>query len=262
VDVAALARELEEIAANAWPASIVQHVDGWRLRATPGTGARRSNSVLPLGGHGRIPVDDKLAIADEFYGERGLPVRFQLSPAADPPTLDDLLAQRGYEVDIRVDIQVADLAEVTARSARQGVASTDSLDPEPGDEWLDVLLAITARGERETFRAAVLDRIAPPARYAAVRHGDRIVAVGMGVIERGWLGIFSMATVPEARRRGAATTVLHMLAKAGANLGATRAYLQTESTNDAAHTLYEGLGFSTAYGYHWRTKRGGAATTP
>jgi GNAT superfamily N-acetyltransferase len=38
------------------------------------------------------------------------------------------------------------------------------------------------------------------------------VAVGRAVAERGWAGVFGMATLPAARRRGAATAVLASLA--------------------------------------------------
>ena len=251
-DPADVARAVEELAANAWPASIVQIVDGWRLRATPGIDARRSNSVLPTGGSSAIDLDDKLALVDAFYAARELPVRFQMSPAAVPADLDELLAERGLGIEAPVDVMVADLAEVDA-SATGGTAV--EISDEPEDVWLDTMLGITARGERWLLRSAVLDRIGPSARYAWVPDGDRAIAVGMGVVERGWLGIFSMATVPDRRRRGHARSVLHALAEFGLTAGATRAYLQTERGNATSHALYEGAGFRTAYGYHYRTRR-------
>jgi ribosomal protein S18 acetylase RimI-like enzyme len=116
------------------------------------------------------------------------------------------------------------------------------------------MVGVTARGERATFRAAILDRIDRPVRYAAVVAGDEVVAVGMGVVDADWLGVFSMATLPEHRRRGHATRLLGALKRFGAERSATRAYLQTEHVNAASHGLYEGLGFTTAYGYHYRTR--------
>jgi hypothetical protein len=49
---------LEELAANAWPAEVVQFVDGWRFRYTLGVSSRRVNSVWPnnLGKYRRLPV--------------------------------------------------------------------------------------------------------------------------------------------------------------------------------------------------------------
>jgi GNAT superfamily N-acetyltransferase len=76
------------------------------------------------------------------------------------------------------------------------------------------------------------------------------------VAERGWLGLFCMATLPEARRCGVATRALRALVGWGLGQGCTRAYLQVEEDNAAARALYEGLGFATLYGYHYRTAAG------
>ncbi|HEY7282797.1 MAG TPA: GNAT family N-acetyltransferase [Actinomycetota bacterium] len=255
------AATIQEIAANAWPSSMSQVVDGWRLRTTPGVEARRSNSVLPLVDGGRLSLEDKLAIVDEFYAERGLPARFELSPATVPAGLDDVLAARGFEIELEIDIMVADLAEVASRSARDGAPDV-RVEEEPSEAWLDTMLGVTARGERGTLRVAVLDRIAPPVRYASAADGERTIAVGMSVRERGWLGIFSMATLPEARRRGAATAILHALAQDGLRGGAARSYLQTDIGNAASHAVYEAIGFATAYRYHYRVRRRPAPTTP
>ena len=248
-----LAVTVEEVAANAWPASVVQVVDGWRLRATPGIEARRSNSVLTLGGSGVIATEDRVAIAEEFYERRDLPVRLSISPATVPADLDDTLAARGFEVEAPVDLMVAELADVDAASTRD--ASHVRLSAEPEDVWLDTMLRVMARGDRHLLKSAVLDRIAPPVRYAWVDDGDGAVAVGMGVVERGWLGVFAMATVPEHRRRGHARAVIGALATFGLDHGATRAYLQTDGDNVASHGLYGSVGFATAYGYHYRTRR-------
>jgi len=260
MDETSLALEIEEVAANAWPASIVQHVDGWRLRATPGIEARRSNSVLTLGGGLGLGLDEKIAIAAEFYERHRLPVRFHVSPASVPAGLDEALAGTGFEIEAPVDLMVADVDAILGRSRPDGPPVT--LRDEPDADWLAALNSVISRGDDATLRRLVLDRIAPPVRYAAMLDGGRTVAVGMSVIERGWLGIFSMATLPDARRRGAATAVLRTLAERGVADGASRAYLQTDRGNAASHSLYEGLGFTTAYGYHYRTKRGGTATTP
>jgi N-acetylglutamate synthase len=61
-----------------------------------------------------------------------------------------------------------------------------------------------------------------------------------------------MGTRPEARRRGAATSVLHALASWAIDKGADRMYLQVEAANDAARQLYVRAGFETAYRYHYR----------
>ena len=49
-------------------------------------------------------------------------------------------------------------------------------------------------------------------RLVAVRDEGQVVALGMGVLEDGWLGIFNMATLPAFRRQGLAGAVLAGLA--------------------------------------------------
>jgi GNAT superfamily N-acetyltransferase len=63
-----------------------------------------------------------------------------------------------------------------------------------------------------------------------------------------------MLTVPEARRRGAARSILVALGAWGLERGALAAYLQVERDNAPARALYANAGFVPAYEYHYRTK--------
>jgi GNAT superfamily N-acetyltransferase len=78
-------------------------------------------------------------------------------------------------------------------------------------------------------------------------------AIGLGVLERGWAGVYAMGTRREVRRRGAATAVVHALACWAQRHSASRMYLQVEAANDGARQLYTRAGFETAYRYHYRT---------
>ncbi len=79
------------------------------------------------------------------------------------------------------------------------------------------------------------------------------VAIGFAVLDRGWTGIFGMGTRPEARRRGAATAVLHTLTQWAVDRDAPRLYLQVEESNTGARALYTRAGFVDTYRYHYRT---------
>ncbi|MEW6268903.1 MAG: GNAT family N-acetyltransferase [Thermodesulfobacteriota bacterium] len=79
------------------------------------------------------------------------------------------------------------------------------------------------------------------------------VAVGFAVLERGWCGVFGMATRAAARRTGAASAILHAFATEGLAAGAPSMYLQVEEDNAPARTLYARAGFATSYRYHYRT---------
>ena len=110
---------LQELAGNAWPAPVVQVVGGWRLRFGHGI-SRRTDSVLANDDDGRLPVGDKVALAEAFYDRRQVPARFQLSPADRPPDLDHALADRGYRDEGAVLVQVAPVGEVLRRGDRPG----------------------------------------------------------------------------------------------------------------------------------------------
>jgi ribosomal protein S18 acetylase RimI-like enzyme len=103
-------------------------------------------------------------------------------------------------------------------------------------------------------RRNILGRIGPRVGYALLRIEGQPAGMGLAVMERGWVGIFSMATEPEFRRRGIATAVLRTLADWGAANGAQRLYLQVMENNDPAQALYGKLGFETLYHYHYRQK--------
>lgn len=245
---------IEELAANAVPAAVAQDVDGWRLRANGGV-TRRANSVLAAREGGALGLDERLALAEAFYGRRGLPCRFQLCPASRPAGLAEALLARGYATTPATNVQVAPIEP--ARAAAAGRARVAS---ELDDAWL----AAYVEGEGETSPAKIaarremLLRIGPAAGFAAIEQGGELAAVALGVVERGWLGVFNVATRPAHRRRGLSRALLGDLAAWGAAQGAARAYLQVYSINGPALSLYGGLGFRTLYQYVYYEKEVGA----
>ncbi len=246
-------RTIEEIAANAWPALITQTVDGWRLRATPSVEARRANSVLPLEGRDDVGLEEKLSLVERFYARYGLPIRYQISAAARPADLDTTLERLGYSIEAPVDVQTAWLADVMAARPERFDGDAE-ISQGPTEDWIALWTQLFHRGDPATTRRAILNRIAPATAYVLVRMERQPAAVGMGVAEREWLGVFAMGTAPELRRRGAGRAVLSAIAEWGQKHGARRGYLQVEAKNEAAHALYESAGFETTYGYHYRTR--------
>lgn len=252
---AATIRLLDELSANATAATTVQLVDGWWCRAAPEFPFRRCNSALPYAGDS-VGLEARIAVVESFYRERGLPARFQMSPAALPVGLDDALETRGYEIEEPTLVLVADTDRVVERTVRgDAVAVTvgDGID----EYWVAEYAA--AYGDDETAREGLrayghlLRHLGPSVGTAVYTVDEKPSAVGLGVNERRWAGVFAMGTRPEARRRGAGTAVLHGLARWAQARGATRLYLQVETTNDGARQLYTRAGFETAYRYHYRT---------
>jgi N-acetylglutamate synthase len=260
VDVA-LVRRLEEIAARAWPAGRVEELDGWRLRADQGV-TRRANSVFANVSGGRLPLAEKLARVEEFYARERLPARYQLCPASLPVNLDEALAARGYRSEARTGVQVAPLAGVLAATGT-GPACRVRVSDRLEDAWFATYCRADGfRGADAAGREGILRRIFRPTGYALVELDGEVAAVGLGVADEDWIGLFCMATRPEFRRRGAATAVLHALARWGERQGATGAYLQVMDDNAPARSLYARAGFETLYHYHYREAPAGPGAPP
>ncbi|NNF64851.1 MAG: hypothetical protein HKN07_11430 [Acidimicrobiia bacterium] len=85
-----LASELEPVMLGAWPATDVERLDGWLLRAAEGH-TSRANSIHVLGPSSR-PLDDLMAYGMHWYQSRGLPVRFRLHDKGESAALDSELA--------------------------------------------------------------------------------------------------------------------------------------------------------------------------
>lgn len=249
--------QLETLSANAWPAAEIDALAGWRLRHAAGV-TRRANSVWPNGALGDEAVAEKLAAVEAFYRARNLPARYQISPAAQPADLDDHLAARGYVAKARTAVQVAPITTILAQTPplRQHPEFVIEVAEEFDEGWFGAYAAF-AEEDAAGFatRREIIQRIPAPIGFASLHIGHQAAAVGLGVVEAGWLGIFCMGTAPALRRRGAARAILRTLAIWAQMQGAQAAYLQVMDSNGAARPLYASIGFQTLYHYHYREQQ-------
>lgn len=233
---------------RALPATSVEWLDGWRLRYDD-TAAWWVSSVQP-----HADADPRQVVrVEEFYHRRGVPARFQISPAARPAGLDQILAARGYRIESPMSLQTAATEGIAAPRAEVRVR----VDDHPVDRWFSAWCAVHNQGGDPDPELRMLRRVAQPSGYAYALLGDDVVAVGRAVADTGWAGIFGMATLPRARRRGAARAVLAGLARWAADQSAAHLYLQVERDNVAALRLYTAAGFRELAQYHYRTRAGG-----
>jgi len=236
---------LDELALNATASTTLQYVDGWALRASPSLPFRRSNCAMALRGAGPPPWND----LEVFYWERNLPIRAQVSTAM--PDVDNEFAARGYAIDAPVDVMVAGTASVLAGNTPADDVTT-SLSSIHSDDSFAQTYGQLHDDERVLAYGRMMRTIGPEARVVVAHIDGEPVGMVFGVIERGWCGVYGLTTVPHARGRGVASTVMHALAAVASASGARNTYLQMERENDAARALYEKTGFTVAYGYHYR----------
>ena len=79
-----------------------------------------------------------------------------------------------------------------------------------------------------------------------------MIAVGLGVAENGFVGLFDLVTDEKFRNRGFGKELVLNLIEWGKQNGAQRAYLQVMLNNAPALHLYEKLGFREVYQYWYR----------
>ncbi|WP_237109306.1 N-acetyltransferase [Nonomuraea sp. MG754425] len=232
--------DFDRLVDEAWPA-YEQHVhDGWVFRHAGGV-TKRANSVLAV--NRPADLDGAIRAAEAFYGERGQRCVFSMGLGA-PPGLDEELERRGYDL--------VDPTVVMTGTPKGDPPAGIRVEEQPWRGWLDTWWAVDGRYGDGLEQA---ERICTgvPAWYAAYEEDGVALAVGRAVPQGDTLGIYCMATVSRARRRGLARSVLRALARhAGAGFGT--AYLVTTVANAGAQALYRSEGFEVAGRYHYRVR--------
>ena len=245
-------RLIEELAANAWRPEIEQHLGGWRMRFSGGE-SRRVNSVWPNAPLGDESLQQGIDSAEAFYSRRGAMPCFQLCPAALPVALPHVLSERGYRFYAYTQVQVQSISTLLGKtsSPAEQVIVSETLT----DEWFELYTSASGySAESLPIRRGILSRIGPAAHFVSLQHAGQPAAAGLGVVERGWLGVFCVVTRTSFRKKGLATGVMHVLAKWGREQNAEHLYLQVMDDNQPGLNLYRKLGFSRLYQYYYAVK--------
>jgi GNAT superfamily N-acetyltransferase len=241
-------RLLEDIGADAWPAATTVWLEGWRLSLDRGV-TRRANSVLP---NAEQPVDDVDVLIGEVerrYRATGLRPCFKLTAAAEPADLGRRLERRNYRAEGHSLVLVADARAIAPLPSPR---ITVALEERPTQVWLDACWPAAQYAAERSARQGIVARLRLPRAFGLARLDSAPGGAALAVADRGWVGLTAVHTLPEQRRRGVAQSLLGALARWAVEQGVERLYLQVERDNAPAHKLYGVLGFTEAYGYHYR----------
>ena len=233
---------LEKLAADAWPPTVEQRHGGWVLRFNFGV-TRRANSVLAASGVPDLPA--AMAVAEDFYRQRGLRPCYRLTPASQPGRLDRVLADRGFTAEGATDVMTAPMDRLVSGEA-SGFRLT--LGGGLSTEWARVYGA-DGGGEH---RLRLVERIAQPKVFVLAEAPDGGVGAGLAVLDAGWAGIYAMQTAVPHRRRGIGWAVFRGIREWALGQGAKNFYLAVERDNAPALAFYGKAGFRVAYCYHYR----------
>ncbi|MFB5189822.1 GNAT family N-acetyltransferase [Alicyclobacillus fastidiosus] len=241
-------RHIEELSLNAWASLQTVVYDGWLIRFSNGY-TKRANSVNPIYGSTE-DLDYKIHYCEDVFRARNLKPVFKMTESVYPKSLDATLEERGYIAIDHTSVQSMSLSQ-----SKEPSIHTVKVHETLNDEWLNqfCILNNQDKASKATMKQ-MLSLILPKTGFFSLNDNEVVVACGLGVLERGYLGIFDIVTHSHFRNRGFGEQLMLNLLKWGKENGAKHAYLQAMLTNGAALGLYSKLGFQERYRYWYRIK--------
>ena len=246
----AIVRRFEAAGFRAWPASAVHYDGTWVVRLTAGHPAKRLNSVNPLDPDDVHDLPERIARAGRRFDAYGRPLTFRLSPLSGA-VLCRHLESEGW----------AGFAEsLVMQLALDDDAVHGAMDQIPmKDMGRFVGAAMKTSGLDPALRAGlseIIGSIQPEAGLFVLERDEEPLATAICVHDGDLAGLFEIATDAAERGKGFARRMVLSALKWARLRGARQAWLQVEADNLAARRLYESLGFSELYRYHYRRQPG------
>jgi len=237
----------EENALTGWPALRTELRGGWALRFAFGY-SKRANSVHPLYKTSPRDSGERIRECEAAYHRAGLPSTFKLPSHSAWAGLDRALASRGYETVDPSRVLTRDLPP--SSSVHRGFHSLETFT----EAWHDGFFGANgvALGQRNTARAMAFLVDRPVVGW--VEQSGTPMGWGYAAVVGRQAWIYDVVVSPAVRRRGYGRVLVRGLMEEARAKGATQACLQVVATNAQANALYEGLGFTEAYRYHYRRK--------
>jgi ribosomal protein S18 acetylase RimI-like enzyme len=262
---------IEEISLNAWPSHKIELYDGWLIRFSHNY-TYRTNSVEQVG-HSLVPIEEKIAYCEQVYANFHTPTNFKINPLLDP-SFDELLAARGYEIRHVTEVMTMPMehfrpyphvsAEYEYYGRNSGLPSLVEypdnvlvqLRDRITDDWITSLFRLNGT-TNPTLRRIVpsMFKAIPKETIAAFIEIDgRTVASGLGILDRGHVGLYAIYVDASCRKKHFAKSICSAILTEAKKKGATHAYLQVVAGNTPAKHLYTSLGFEDFYTYWFRSR--------
>ena len=217
---------------NAWPSHKMELYDGWILRFSYFY-THRTNSVEQFG-TSTLPWREKIPYCENVYKRLGTPAIFKISPLVSPD-FDYTLENRGYEIQHTTDVMTLSLDDARLTSAFNDVQFTETIP----DSWIFSLFNLkkmTDPVHREVV-PSMYHAIPKETLCASVQKNGKIIATGLGILDRDYIGIYAIHVKEEFRGQGLARQICTGLLKEGKKRGAENAYLQVVHGNAPARSF-------------------------
>lgn len=247
-------RLIEEISINAWPSYKMELYDGWLIRFSHNY-THRTNSVEQVS-ISRIPVEEKISYCESVYLDYGTPAGFKISPLLDPG-FDQLLEKRGYEIQHTTEVMIMPMDDFHAdHNLLSSNTPTVQIENQITDRWIQGIFRLNGTTDLTLRRIvpSMFKAIPKQTIAASIETDGRIAAAGLGILDRGHVGLYAIYVAPEYRGRNYARAVCNRILAEAGQKGIAHAYLQVVQGNTAAKELYKSLGFDDFYTYWFRTR--------
>ncbi|MHA1647124.1 MAG: GNAT family N-acetyltransferase [Promethearchaeota archaeon] len=253
-----ISQNIEMKSLNAWPSLQTLFYDGWIIRFADGY-TKRANSVNPIfSSFTEIPVNIKIQKVRDLFKNQNLPLVFKITPTVNPISLDQTLEKQKFIKIDETSVQTISLGEVKSLQIKN-LSKSNSLIPEfhvfkdLDKNWFSIYCNLNDVNSKSTQTLELmLNLIILPKFFACLTIKEEILAVGIGVLERDYIGLFGIAVDENYRNRGLGRMLMQNLFKLGIENKAKYAYLQVMTNNSPALHLYNKLGFKEEYKYWYR----------
>jgi ribosomal protein S18 acetylase RimI-like enzyme len=237
--------DLERSAARSWPALTAGEAGGWTCRTAAGY-SQRANSCLPwesVTGN----LGPRIDAVEAWYAAQHQPPVFKVPRLADWADLDKSLSRRDYR------------KATPSQILTKAVGATEVCEQFQASESFDEAWWAGYWGANNTPEAH-----RPVSRALAAKTNRAVVGqVTEAGADAAWAflsidgpraWVFDVVVDPKRRRAGLGRRLMDGLEAEAARRGVKTLCLQVLDANEPAQRLYRHLGYTEAYGYHYRRK--------
>ena len=242
-------KKIEDMSLNAWPSHKMELYDGWILRFSYFY-THRTNSVEQFG-NSTLTWREKIPYCESVYKRLGTPAVFKISPLVSPD-FDYVLENRGYAIQHTTNVMAMSMNAAHLDTPYPDVTFYNNIP----SEWIESLFNLknTINPIHRKVVPSMYQAILKETICACIRIDGQIIATGLGILDRDYIGIYAIHVKEEYRKHGYARQICTGLLKEGMKKGAQNAYLQVVEGNDNARALYRSLGFQQLYTYWFRVQ--------
>lgn len=249
----ALARAIEENTIAYWLYKARRA--GWDLLERPGALLYRSGLAIGPWQNGVLRTDFAPDLADERiatlvmdFRERGLPFTWYVGPGRRPADLGARLLSHGLTHEVEEPGMAADLHALNESQLTPAGLDIQRVRDDAGAR-IGLPTHRLAQNRDPDVSAVPLERFAPagygddePMQAFLATHDGRPVATAQLLLGAGVAGVYTVATIPEARRQGIGAAVTLAVLRHARDLGYRIGVL---SASPMGEPVYRRLGFAT-----------------